>query len=89
MDRKLELVVRAAHGEPVRALCREYGVSPKTAYQWLERFAAGGAGTLEVSFGRLRLGVLDPACAPTKRPDLTPKRWMRHPCSDPKASPMS
>ena len=27
----------------VRALCREYGISPKTAYKWRKRWESGGS----------------------------------------------
>jgi transposase InsO family protein len=36
-------------GAPIRALCRAYGISPKTAYKWLGRYqaAAGDAASLQ------------------------------------------
>lgn len=43
-----EFVVRAlAPDANVSALCREYGVSRKTGYKWLERFKEGGLLALE------------------------------------------
>src|SRR6188472_4472647 len=43
-----EEFVRLASPEDanVRALCRRFAVSPKTAYKWLGRFRAGGAAAL-------------------------------------------
>jgi len=44
-QRRMEFVVRAASGkETVRALCREFEISPQTGYKWLNRYR--GAGTL-------------------------------------------
>ena len=38
MDQRMRFVVEYDLGElPVRALCRKYGISPKTAYKWLHR----------------------------------------------------
>jgi len=38
-----EFIVRAERGDAsVAALCREYGISRKTAYKWLTRFEKGG-----------------------------------------------
>lgn len=39
-----EFLRRMSEGQSsVRALCREYGISPKTAYKWKRRQAAGGS----------------------------------------------
>jgi transposase InsO family protein len=44
---RLEFVtLAAADGANVRELCRRYGVSPQTAYKWIDRFRAGGAAAL-------------------------------------------
>ena len=58
-DLKQEFVVLArAEGANVRALCRGFGISPKTGYKWLARFASlGSAGLAE----RPRRPVLSPA----------------------------
>jgi len=40
---RAEFLRRMSEGQAsVRALCREYGISPKTAYKWKSRQAAGG-----------------------------------------------
>jgi len=44
---RLEFVtLAAAEGANLRELCRRYGVSPPTAYKWIERFRAGGPDAL-------------------------------------------
>jgi transposase InsO family protein len=44
---RLEFVtLAAAEGANVRELCRRYGVSPQTAYKWIDRFRRGGAAAL-------------------------------------------
>ena len=42
MLQRLEFVARVRVGEPVRPLCREYGISPDTAYRWLRRHEREG-----------------------------------------------
>jgi putative transposase len=42
MNQKMEFVMRALKAENFRALCQEYGISPKTGYKWLERFKQRG-----------------------------------------------
>lgn len=50
MFQRMEVVLRAAAGEPVRPLCREYGLSPDTVYRWLRQYqAAGPAGLADRS----------------------------------------
>src|SRR6476661_5751029 len=51
MDRKREFVVFALMaGANIRELCRRFGISPPTAYKWLERYRReGSAGLLEQS----------------------------------------
>src|SRR5213075_2413073 len=47
MSLKMEFVMLAQSEEAnVRQLCRRFGISAKTGYKWLERFAAGGAAAL-------------------------------------------
>jgi len=58
MSIRKELVLKAlAREAPVAELCREYGVSRKTAYKWLRRFQEGGID-----------GLVDEA----RRPDHSP-----------------
>jgi len=42
MNERTEFVMRALKAENFRALCAEYGISPKTGYKWMERFKARG-----------------------------------------------
>ena len=43
VDHRREFVgLSAAQGTNFRELCRRFGVSPKTGYKWVARFAAGG-----------------------------------------------
>lgn len=47
MDQRAEFVLKAeAKMVPFRELCREYGITPKTGYKWMERFRAGGVAAL-------------------------------------------
>jgi transposase InsO family protein len=44
---RLEFItLAAAEGANVRELCRRYGVSPQTAYKWIDRHRAGGPDAL-------------------------------------------
>jgi transposase InsO family protein len=47
MSLKIEFVERAAKGEPVAALCREFSVSRQTGHKWLKRFNEHGYAGLE------------------------------------------
>ena len=51
MSLRREFVVLASYTEVnMRALCRRFGISPKTGYKWLRRFAeAGAAGDVNLS----------------------------------------
>jgi len=42
MSQRLEFIACVDAGAEVRGLCREYGVSPDTAYRWLRRYRAEG-----------------------------------------------
>jgi putative transposase len=42
MSQKIQFVERAAKGEPIAALCREFGVSRTTGHKWTKRFAERG-----------------------------------------------
>lgn len=43
-QQRIKFVVRAASGkEPIRALCREFDISPPTAYKWLARYRQAGS----------------------------------------------
>jgi len=47
MSLKMEFVERAAKGEPVAALCREFSVSRQTGHKWIKRFSEHGYAGLE------------------------------------------
>jgi transposase InsO family protein len=47
MSQKIDFVERAAKGEQVAALCREFGVSRQTGHKWIKRFEEQGYEGLE------------------------------------------
>lgn len=48
MSLRREFVQLAQHGVvKMRALCRRFGISPKTGYKWVQRFAAAGEAGLQ------------------------------------------
>ena len=48
MSLRLEFVTLASHEDAnIRELCRQYGISPNTAYKWLARYQADGPAGLE------------------------------------------
>ena len=50
MNQRTEFVLKAIKTDNFRALCQEYGISPKTGYKWKERFWEHGLrGTAELS----------------------------------------
>ena len=42
MNQKIEFVLKAQQTDNFRALCREYGISPKTGYKWMQRMLTHG-----------------------------------------------
>jgi len=42
MNQRTEFVLKALRTDNFRALCQEYGISPKTGYKWKERFVTDG-----------------------------------------------
>jgi putative transposase len=42
MNQRVEFALKAIKTDNFRALCHEYGISPKTGYKWRERFLAEG-----------------------------------------------
>ena len=42
MNQRMEFVMRAQTTENFRALCREYGISPRVGYKWSRRFVLHG-----------------------------------------------
>jgi putative transposase len=44
MNKRTEFAMKSLHTENFRALCREYGISPRVGYKWRDRFLAGGLG---------------------------------------------
>src|SRR5437899_12665776 len=62
MDQRVQFVTDARRGdEDFTNLCLRYGVSRKTGYKWLERYAAGGVTAL-----------LDRSRRPQSSPTATP-----------------
>ena len=50
MKQRKEFVLKAIHTGNFRQLCKEYGITPKTGYKWLERFYQHGyEGMMELS----------------------------------------
>lgn len=47
MSQKQQFVERAARGEPIASLCREFGISRQTGHKWVRRFAETGYDGLE------------------------------------------
>jgi len=48
MDKRQEFVLRAnAPGANRRELCRSFGITPRTGYKWLDRYAERGVAGLE------------------------------------------
>ena len=63
MDQRLQFIADARRGhEEMTALCRRYGVSRKTGYKWLARYAEGGAPAL-----------LEQSRRPHRSPTATPE----------------
>jgi putative transposase len=42
MNQRTEFALKAVKTDNMRALCREYGISPKVGYKWKERFLSHG-----------------------------------------------
>jgi len=62
MSQRKELVLLAWNeGSNISMLCRQFGISRKTAYKWMERFELGGPG-----------GLADKPRAPFESPARTP-----------------
>jgi transposase InsO family protein len=47
MSQRTEFALRALQTENFRALCREYGISPRVGYKWKKRLLEEGMGRLE------------------------------------------
>jgi putative transposase len=54
MDQRREFALKAVGTLNFRALCQEYGISPKTGYKWRERFLRQGLEGLEEDSRRPR-----------------------------------
>ncbi|NLJ48005.1 MAG: helix-turn-helix domain-containing protein [Candidatus Atribacteria bacterium] len=66
MDLRRELIYRYLNKEKVMDLCREYGISRKTAYKYIHRFQAFGLDGFKdynnswlVSFSCYDIGTID------------------------------
>ena len=63
MDERMRFIVEYDMGElPMRVLCRQYGISPKTGYKWLHRAEEEGVAE----------GLKDRSRAPDRHPNQTP-----------------
>lgn len=54
MDQRREFALKALGTLNFRALCQEYGISPKTGYKWRERFLRQGLEGMEEESRRPR-----------------------------------
>jgi transposase InsO family protein len=74
---RLEFVTLAsAEGANVRQLCRRFGISPQTAYKWIERFRSGGCAALT---DRSRRPLSSPERTATAMEDVVLQLRDQHP----------
>jgi transposase-like protein len=66
---------------PVSELCRAYGISRKTGYQWLERYEAGGLPALA---DQSRRPAVSPTATPAELVDALLAARLRHPTWGPR-----
>lgn len=77
MSQRLEFVTLAtAENANIRHLCRCFGVSPRTAYKWLDRFQSDGANGLE---DRSRQPHHSPSRTPAEMEELVTNLRSKHP----------
>jgi len=76
MNLRSEFVMKALGGENIRALCRQYGISSKTGYKWVERFKQEGLAGLSNASRRPRAHARqlaeDVVCEIVRLKKLTP-----------------
>lgn len=65
-------------GANVRALCRQFGISPKTAYKWLDRFESSGAAPSSLA-DRSRRPQSSPARSPAAAEQAVVALRRQHP----------
>jgi transposase InsO family protein len=71
MESRREFVMVATQeGTNIRALCRRFGISPKTGYKWLKRYAADGVA-----------GLADRSRRPHTSPRRTPAEMVARVCA--------
>jgi putative transposase len=91
MSQRIQFVERAGRGEPIAALCREFGVSRTTGHKWVKRYKAKGYDGLEEQSRRPKstplataedivMSVLElrrrhPTWGPEKLSIILRKRW--------------
>ena len=63
VDVRLSFVGQVLAGQPIASLCRQFGISRKTAYKWLTRYRCDGVG-----------GLRDRSRRPRSSPRSTPTR---------------
>ena len=77
MSQRLEFVTLAtAENANIRHLCRCFGISPSTAYKWLDRFQSAGANGLE---DRSRQPHHSPLRTSTEMEETVTKLRCKHP----------
>jgi transposase InsO family protein len=77
MSQRLEFVTLAtAENANLRHLCRCFGISPRTAYKWLDRFQFDGAKGLE---DRSRQPHRSPSRTPAEMEEIVTKLRCKHP----------
>jgi len=62
MNKRTEFAMKALKTDNFRALCREYGISPRVGYKWRDRFIEEGAKGMSDRSRR-------PDCSPEKLPE--------------------
>src|SRR6266849_6074436 len=77
MSQREEFVGLARHeGSNVRQLCRRFGISAKTGYKWLTRYAAGGTEALADHSLRRKPSAIVRSSGSNTRPPTTCGKWI-------------
>src|SRR5262245_56080330 len=82
MDERMRFIVMCRDSsESIAAICREFGISRKTGYKWLERYDELGPGGLE---DQTRVPAFHPRWLPDATVDAVIECRKRHPTWGPK-----